>query len=139
MKTIVIIENQAVELKALVSLFEQWQKEINVITAVEDLKGLDIRCIDIKDMADFADYMIVANGRSSRQVNALADKLLDRLREKGMKSIRVEGLAQGDWVVIDAGDVVVHLFRPEVRDFYNIEKIWGVEHGAADQVMYLSA
>ena len=110
-----------------------------VQTSLDADKAEDIVTIDLRGKTTIADYMIVANGRSSRQVNALADKLLDRLREKGMKSIRVEGLAQGDWVVIDAGDVVVHLFRPEVRDFYNIEKIWGVEHGAADQVMYLSA
>lgn len=108
-------------------------------TSLDADKAEDIATIDLRGKTTIADYMIVANGRSSRQVGALADKLLNRLREKGMKSIRVEGMAQGDWVVIDAGDVVVHLFRPEVRDFYNIEKIWGVEHGAGDQVMYLSA
>jgi len=108
-------------------------------TSLDSDKAEDIATIDLRGKTTIADYMIVANGRSSRQVSALANKLLDRLREKGVKSIRVEGLAQGDWVVIDAGDVVIHLFRQEVRDFYNIEKIWGVEHGAADQVMYLSA
>lgn len=108
-------------------------------TSLDSDKAEDIVTIDLRGKTTIADYMIVANGRSTRQVNALADKILDRLRNKGMKSVRVEGLAQGDWVVIDAGDVVVHLFRPEVRDFYNIEKIWGVEHGAGDQVMYLSA
>ena len=110
-----------------------------VETSLDADKAEDIVTIDLRGKTTIADYMIVANGRSTRQVGALADKILERLREKGMKSIRVEGLAQGDWVVIDAGDVVVHLFRPEVRDFYNIEKIWGVEQGAADQVMYLSA
>ncbi len=69
--------------------------------------------------------MIIASGTSSRHVGALAQKLRDRLEKRGVGGIRLEGLAQSDWVVLDAGDVIVHLFRPEVRAFYNIEKMWG--------------
>lgn len=68
--------------------------------------------------------MIVATGRSSRQVQGLADKLVDKLTEFGLKGVRTEGQRFGDWVVVDAGDIIVHLFRPEVREFYNIEKMW---------------
>jgi ribosome-associated protein len=69
--------------------------------------------------------MVIASGTSTRHVSALAIKLRERLEARGHKSVRIEGLAQSDWVVLDAGDVVVHIFRPEVRSFYNIEKMWG--------------
>lgn len=88
-------------------------------------KAEDIVTIDLSGQSALADYMIVASGTSSRHVSALADKLKTRLEIKGVKGIRSEGQSQADWVVIDAGDVIVHLFRPEVREFYNIEKMWG--------------
>jgi ribosome-associated protein len=87
-------------------------------------KAEDIQTIDLRGQTAIADYMIVASGRSTRQVSALADKLGDRLSGLGVRGIRIEGAAQGDWVVVDAGDVIVHLFRPEVRAFYDIEKMW---------------
>ena len=87
-------------------------------------KANDIVTIDLKGQSAMADYMIIASGTSSRHVQALAERLADRLSLRGIKGIKVEGLAQSDWVVIDAGDVVVHLFRPEVRNFYNLEKMW---------------
>lgn len=71
--------------------------------------------------------MVVASGRSQRHVGAVADHLLRHLKESGLKNIQVEGLPNCDWVLVDAGDVVVHIFRPEVRDFYNLEKMWGVD------------
>jgi ribosome-associated protein len=83
--------------------------------------------IDLKDKSSVADAMIVASGRSHRHVGALADHLLRALKDGGYGKARVEGLPHCDWVLIDAGDVIVHLFRPEVRQFYNIEKIWSVE------------
>ena len=83
--------------------------------------------IDLKDKSSVADAMIVASGRSHRHVGALADHLLRALKDAGFGKARVEGLPHCDWVLIDAGDVIVHLFRPEVRQFYNIEKIWSVE------------
>jgi ribosome-associated protein len=88
-------------------------------------KAEEIEVIDLKNQSSaLADYMIIATGRSSRQVSALADKLVDVLSKIGIKNVRVEGQRHGDWVVVDAGDIIVHLFRPEVREFYNIEKMW---------------
>lgn len=88
-------------------------------------KAADIVTIDLDEQTGLADYMIVASGTSSRHVHALADKLKHRLEMQGVKNLRIEGAAQSDWIVIDAGDIIVHLFRPEVREFYNIEKMWG--------------
>jgi ribosome-associated protein len=89
-------------------------------------KAEDIISIKIGDQTGLSDYMIIASGTSSRHVNALASKLKDRLAARGIKQLKIEGAAQCDWVAIDAGDVIVHLFRPEVREFYNLEKMWGV-------------
>ena len=88
-------------------------------------KAEDIASIKLDDQTGLADYMIIASGTSSRHVSALTDKILKRLALNGIKSVHVEGQARADWVAIDAGDVIVHLFRPEVRSFYNIEKMWG--------------
>ena len=88
-------------------------------------KAVEISVIELDAQSAIADYMVVASGTSSRHVIAMADKLRDRLSVRGLKGIRTEGTDRGDWVVLDAGDVIVHLFRPEVREFYNIEKMWG--------------
>ena len=88
-------------------------------------KAEDIVSIQMDDQSGLADYMIVASGTSSRHVSALADKVVQRLNLNGIKNISTEGKARADWVAIDAGDVIIHLFRPEVRAFYNIEKMWG--------------
>ncbi len=112
------------------------------ITAVEDLilakldddKAQDVVFIDLKGKSPVADALIVASGRSQRHVGAMADHLLRALKEAGLGKCRVEGMPSADWVLIDAGDVIVHLFRPEVRSFYNIEKIWSVESGGHRQV-----
>jgi ribosome-associated protein len=95
-----------------------------VLASLEDDKAEDILAIDIRDKSSFADMLVVASGRSARHVGALADHVMRKLKEAGVKDVRVEGLPQADWVLVDAGDVVIHLFRPEVRAFYNIEKIW---------------
>ncbi|MAE50423.1 MAG: ribosome silencing factor [Micavibrio sp.] len=87
-------------------------------------KAENIVTININEQTGLADYMIVASGTSSRHVNALAEKLRDRLNIRGIKDIKIEGLNQCDWVAMDCGDIIVHLFRPEVREFYNIEKMW---------------
>ena len=94
---------------------------------LDDEKAQDIVFIDLKDKSSVADGMIVASGRSHRHVGAMADHLLRALKDAGYGKARVEGMPHCDWVLIDAGDVIVHLFRPEVRSFYNIEKIWSVE------------
>ena len=98
-----------------------------LLNRLDDEKAQDIVFIDLKDKSSVADGMIVASGRSHRHVGAMADHLLRALKDAGHGRARVEGLPHCDWVLIDAGDVIVHLFRPEVRAFYNIEKIWSVE------------
>ena len=101
--------------------------EIALLSKLDDDKAQDIVLIDLRGKSPMADSMIVASGRSHRHVGALADHLLRTLKEQGLGRAKVEGLPHCDWVLIDAGDVIVHLFRPEVRMFYNIEKIWAVD------------
>jgi ribosome-associated protein len=98
-----------------------------ILGRLDDEKAQDVVFIDLKEKSSVADGMIVASGRSHRHVGAMADHLLRALKDAGRGRARVEGLPHCDWVLIDAGDVIVHLFRPEVRAFYNIEKIWSVE------------
>ncbi len=95
-----------------------------ILTSLDDDKAEDIVVIDLKGKSEMADHMVIASGRSSRQVGAISDHLTDRLKQvKGILS-KVEGKEAGDWVLIDTGDVVVHVFRPEVREFYQLEKMW---------------
>ncbi|MEM0948716.1 MAG: ribosome silencing factor [Pseudomonadota bacterium] len=95
-----------------------------ILASLDDDKAEDIVIIDLKGKSEMADHMVIASGRSSRQVGAISDHLTDRLkRERGILS-KVEGKDAGDWVLIDTGDVVVHVFRPEVREFYQLEKMW---------------
>ncbi|WP_318580106.1 ribosome silencing factor [Ochrobactrum sp. AN78] len=94
------------------------------LASLENSKAESIIPIDIRGRSSIGDYMIVASGRSHRHVTAVADHLLQALSQMGCKNVRVEGLEGGDWVLIDTGDIVVHIFRPEIRDFYNLEKIW---------------
>jgi len=101
--------------------------ETALLAKLDEDKAQDIVLIDLKGKSPMSDTMIVASGRSHRHVSALADHLLRTLKEHGFGKAKVEGLPHCDWVLIDAGDVVVHLFRPEVRSFYNIEKIWSVD------------
>ena len=103
------------------------QLEEMILSRLDDDKAQDIVVIDLKDKSSVADTMIVASGRSHRHVGALADHVMRALKDVGHGKARVEGLPHCDWVLIDAGDIIVHLFRPEVRSFYNIEKIWSVE------------
>ena len=90
-------------------------------------KAEDIVVIDLEGKSSIADFMVIATGRSQRHVAATAGHLIERLKASGLKPVPNEGLRQGDWVLVDAGDVIVHIFRPEVRDFYNLEKMWGRE------------
>ena len=98
-----------------------------ILARLDDDKAQDVVFIDLKDKSSVADAMIVASGRSQRHVGAMADHLLRTLKDAGLGKARVEGLPHADWVLIDAGDLIIHLFRPEVRTFYNLEKIWSVE------------
>lgn len=98
-----------------------------VLAQLEDAKAEDIIAINLDGKTAIADNMVVASGRSNRHVGAIADQLVEKLKEAGHRHIRVEGMDQCDWVLVDAVDVVIHLFRPEVRSFYNLEKLWS-EH-----------
>ncbi len=96
-----------------------------IVQALVDAKGQDIKVLDVRKVTDFTDYMIIASGTSSRHVQTLADKICVRMKELGLMPIGREGEAVGDWVLIDFGDVVAHLMRPQARDLYNLEKLWG--------------
>jgi ribosome-associated protein len=96
-----------------------------VLARLEDMKAEDNVTIDLTDKSSIGDYMVVTTGRSQRHVGAVADDLVKELHNAGVRGVRVEGMRQGNWVLIDAGDVIVHVFRPEVREFYNLEKMWG--------------
>lgn len=99
--------------------------------SLDDNKAEDVIVIDLKDKSAFADYMVIASGRSTRQVVAIAENLADKLKQSGRGYTPVEGKQTGDWVLVDAGDVVVHVFRPEARSFYALEKMWMLEDEAA--------
>ena len=94
------------------------------LTTLEDSKAEDITTIDLAGKTAIADHMIVASGRSHRHVGAIADKLARELKQQGLARARIEGQENCDWVLLDAGAIIVHIFRPEVREFYNIEKMW---------------
>ncbi len=95
-----------------------------VMASVEDDKAEDVVLIDLRGRSDVADFMVICSGRSSRQVAAIAEKLSERLKHAFSINSRMEGKETGDWVLIDSGDVIVHVFRPEVREFYQLEKMW---------------
>lgn len=96
-----------------------------VEASLHDDKAEDVVVIDLSGKSSFADFMVIASGRSTRQVAAIVENLRERLKAAGLSDLAVEGMAQADWVLLDAGDVVVHVFRPEIREFYNLEKMWG--------------
>ena len=102
-----------------------------VLARLEDMKAEDSVTIDLNGKSSIGDYMVVTSGRSHVHVAAIADNLVKDLKRAGVTGIRVEGLRQGDWVLIDAGDVIAHVFRPEVRDFYSLEKMWSAGRGDA--------
>lgn len=95
-----------------------------VLASLEDSKAEDIVSIDIQKKSSLGDHMVIASGRSNRHVAAVSDHLIKALKDAGLGNARVEGLPAADWVLVDAGDVIVHVFRPEIREFYNIEKMW---------------
>lgn len=96
----------------------------SVLECLEDAKAEDVISIDLVGRTPMADWMIIATGRSDRHVGAIAGRVLDLLKDRGCKGVRTEGLKHCDWVLIDTGDIVIHVFRPEVRGFYNLEKLW---------------
>ena len=96
-----------------------------VLHSLDEDQAQDVVSIPLEGKSSIADHMVIASGRSTRQVASIATKLAERLKREGFGNPRIEGLPAADWVLIDAGDVVVHLFRPEVRSFYNLERMWG--------------
>ena len=96
-----------------------------VMQSLDDDQAQEVVSIPLEGKTTIADYMVIASGRSSRQVAAIAQKLAERIKQAGFGSVRIEGLPAADWVLVDAGEVIVHLFRPEVRSFYNLERMWG--------------
>lgn len=105
-----------------------------VLESLDADKAEEIDTIDLSGQTALADYMVIASGRSSRQVGALAEKLQDRLKAHGYNDVRIEGREQCNWVIVDAGDVIIHLFRPEVRAFYNLEGMWTDFAGPAHEI-----
>lgn len=105
-----------------------------VLARLQDAKAEDIVCLDLRGKTPIADTMIIATGRSNVHVGAITDHLVKAFKDSGVEVPRVEGLPHCDWVLVDAGDVVVHLFRPEVRQFYNLEKMWGSNRPRERQV-----
>lgn len=95
-----------------------------VLQSLDDDQALEVVSIPLEGKSNIADHMVIASGRSTRQVAAMATKLADRIKQAFGKTVRIEGLPTADWVLIDADDVIVHLFRPEVRNFYNLERMW---------------
>ena len=98
-----------------------------VLDMLDAAKAEDVVVIDLKGKTSISDQMVVASGRSQRHVGAVADQLAKKLKEEGFGRARVEGMPQCDWVLIDSGDVIIHIFRPEVREFYNLEKMWSAD------------
>jgi len=103
-----------------------------VQSSLEDDKAEDAVVIELTGKSSIADYMVIASGRSQRQVGAMADHLIQKLKAEGVRSVSTEGMERCDWVLIDSGDILIHLFRPEVRSFYNLEKMWGLDLQTAD-------
>lgn len=98
-----------------------------VLQSLDDDQAQDLVSIPLEGKTAIADHMVIASGRSTRQVAAMAQKLAERIKHGGFGNARIEGLPAADWVLVDAGDVIVHIFRPEVRTFYNLERMWGFE------------
>jgi len=99
-------------------------KEI-VVDALEDLKGVDIKVLDVRGKSDVTDILVIGSGTSTRQIRALAENVREKVKQRGVRPFGVEGDQDSGWVLVDLGDVVVHVMLPETRDFYNLEKLWG--------------
>lgn len=98
-----------------------------IVEALEEVKAQDIRVLDVRDVANFTDLMVIASGASTRQVKALADRVVEKCIAIGIKPLGVEGQREAEWVLVDLADIVVHVMLPQTRDFYNLEKLWSVD------------
>ena len=95
-----------------------------ILSRLDDMKAEETVTIDLRGKSTFSDYMVVTSGRANRHVGAIAENVAKGLKDSGIQNIHIEGLPNCDWVLIDSGDVIVHVFRPEVREFYNLERLW---------------
>jgi ribosome-associated protein len=122
--------------KAAVSTVAQNSADLVKIVekSLDDDKAENVVVVDLQKKSSIADYMVIATGRNSRQLAAMASHLDEKLARAGVKRIAIEGMTQGDWVLLDGGDVIVHMFRPEIRGFYNLEKMWGADAPSPDRL-----
>jgi ribosome-associated protein len=104
-------------------------KELVNITlaALDDIKAVDVTVFEVSELTSISDYMIIASGRSKRQVNALAEKVVEVAKKNGIKPLGVEGKTESEWVLVDLGDIIVHLMHPDTREYYQLEKLWGTD------------
>ena len=102
-----------------------------VVDAIEDVKGIDVKTLDVRGQSSVTDVMVIASGNTARQVKAIADNIIEQAKAAGIKPMGVEGEQHAEWVLVDLGDVVAHIMQPSIRDFYNLEKLWGEASPAA--------
>ena len=115
------MDNKPLEAQA----FDLEKIKLAVVDAIEDIKGFDISVMDVREMTSLASYMIVASASSSRQTKAIANNVLEKLKELGVNARGTEGEREGEWVLVDLGDIIVHIMLPTTRAYYNLEQLWG--------------
>lgn len=96
-----------------------------VVDAIEDVKGIDIKVLDVREQSSVTDVMVIASGNTARQVKAIANNIVEKAKAAGARPLGMEGEQHGEWILVDLGDVVAHIMQPSIRDFYNLEKLWG--------------
>ena len=119
------MDNQPLETQAI----DLEKTKLAVIDAIEDIKGFDISVMDVRALTSLASYMIVASASSSRQTKAIASNVMEKLKELGVPARGTEGEREGEWVLVDLGDIIVHIMLPTTRAYYNLEQLWGAAEG----------